>query len=41
MVEYVLAFSALLVVLSAMAFVVRSARRQVVRSKSLVGSDYP
>ncbi len=41
MVEYVLAVLALLVVVSAMGWVVAAARRSVVRTEALVSSDYP
>lgn len=41
MVEYVLAFSALLVVIAAMSAVVMAAKRQSDRTEALVSSDYP
>lgn len=39
--EYVLALCALLVVVGAMWYLVAAARRSVVRTESLVSSDYP
>ena len=39
--EYVLALCALLVVVGAMWYLVAAARRNVVRTESLVSSDYP
>ena len=41
MVEYVLTFAALLVVLGALAYLLSATRRSVVRTESLVSSDYP
>ena len=41
MLEYVLALCALLAVVGAMWYLVVAARRSVVRTESLVGSDYP
>ncbi len=41
MVEYVLAVCALLVVVAAMGWVVSAARRNVARTETLIGSDYP
>ena len=41
MLEYVLAFCALLVVVGAMTYLRSAARKSVVRTESLVSSDYP
>ncbi len=41
MVEYVLAVLALLVVVSAMGWVLTAAKNSVVRTETLVSSDYP
>ncbi len=41
MVEYVLTFAALLVVLGALGYLLSATRRSVVRTESLVSSDYP
>jgi len=41
MVEYVLALCALLGVVAAMWYLVEAAHRNVVRTESLVSSDYP
>jgi uncharacterized protein (UPF0333 family) len=41
MLEYVLAFCALLVVVGAMTYLLSAARKSVVRTESLVSSDYP
>ena len=41
MVEYVLTFAALLVVLGALGYLLSARRRSVVRTESLVSSDYP
>lgn len=40
-VEYVLALCALLAVIGAMGYLMVAARKSVVRTESLVGSDYP
>ena len=39
--EYVLTFSALLVAIGALGYLVRSTRTTVVRTERLVGSEYP
>lgn len=41
MVEYLVVFCALLAVVGALGFLLRAARRAVVRTESLVTSDYP
>ncbi len=41
MVEYVLAVLALLVVVAAMGWVVTAARRNAVRTQTLISPDYP
>ena len=41
MVEYILVFSALLVVVGALGYLVSATRRSVVRTESLVTQDYP
>lgn len=41
MVEYVLTFSALLVVVGALGYLLKATRHSVVRTERLVSSDYP
>ena len=41
MLEYVLTFSALLVAIGALGYLVRSTKSSVVRTERLVGSEYP
>ena len=41
MLEYVLTFLALLAVLGAVMYLLRSTKRSVVRTEMLVSSDYP
>jgi len=41
MVEYVLALCVLLIVVAAMGWVLTAAKRNVARTETLVGSDYP
>ena len=41
LVEYVLVFSALLAVVGSLTYLLGATRRAVVRTESLVGSDYP
>lgn len=41
MLEYILAFSALLAVVAAMGYLVSAAKRNVARTEHLVSSDYP
>ena len=41
MVEYILAFCALLVAVSALGYLLDATRRGVVRTERLVASDYP
>ncbi len=41
MIEYVLALCALLIVTVAMSYVVSASKKSVVRTETLIGSDYP
>lgn len=41
LVEYVLVFSALLVVVGSLTYLLVATKRAVVRTENLVGSDYP
>ena len=41
MLEYILVFSALLLVLGAVSYLLSATRRSVVRTERLVSSDYP
>lgn len=41
MLEYVLTFTALLVAIGALGYLVRSTKSSVVRTERLVGSEYP
>ena len=41
MVEYILAFTALLVAVSALAYLLKAVRGSVVRTEGLISSDYP
>jgi len=41
MVEYVLAFCALLAAVGALGYLLRATKSSVVRTERLVGSDYP
>lgn len=41
MVEYILVFSALMVVIGALGYLLSATRRSVVRTEGLVSSDYP